>query len=75
MLEPDDPDASYMLSRPDLYRQGREPLADVAYLCLTVLEDSVSKVAGGKKKIRKRAANHYQIDVKVLKRGWRSLVE
>ena len=39
-IDPDDPDASFMLSWLDLYRQGREPLAGVANLCLTVLEDS-----------------------------------
>ena len=65
-LEPDDPDASFMLSRLDLYRRGREPLADVAYLCLTVLEDSISNVARGKGNRRKLAANHYQIERKVL---------
>ena len=64
VLEPDDPDASYMLSRLDLYRQGREPLGSVANLCLTVLEDSFSKKRGR----RKRAADHYQIEIKVLKR-------
>ena len=67
-LEPDDPDASFMLSRLDLYRRGREPLADVAYLCLTVLEDSISNVARGKGNRRKLAANHYQIERKVLER-------
>ena len=67
-LEPDDPDASYMLSRLDLYRQRREPLADVAYLCLTVLVDSASGIAGGKGGNRKLAANYYQIERKVLER-------
>ena len=65
-LEPDDPDASFMLSRLDLYRQGREPLANLAYLCLTVLEDSASGIAGGKGGKRKLAANYYQIESKVL---------
>ena len=65
-LEPDDPDASFMLSRLDLYRQGREPLANLAYLCLTVLEDSASGIAGGKGSKRKLAANYYQIEGKVL---------
>ena len=64
VLEPDDPDASFMLSRLDLYRQGREPLGSVANLCLTVLEDSFSKKRGR----LKRAADHYQIEIKVLKR-------
>ena len=67
-LEPDDPEASFMLSRLDLYRQRREPLADVAYLCLTVLEDTALEIAGGKGNKRKLAANHYQIDRKVLDR-------
>ena len=64
--EPDDPDASFMLSRLDLYRLGREPLAGVANLCLTVLEDSAHKAAGGKGSKRKAAADHYQIAMKVL---------
>ena len=67
-IEPDDPDASFMLSRLDLYRQRREPLADVAYLCLTVLEDAAPKIAGGKGGKQKLAANYYQIQRKVLKR-------
>ena len=67
-LEPDDPDASFMLSRLDLYRQGREPLASVANLCLTVLEDSAHKVAGGKQNKRPMAAKHYQIARTVLVR-------
>ena len=67
-LDPDDPDASYMLSRLDLYRQGREPLAAVANLCLTVLEDSAHRVAGGKEDKRTSAANHNQISRKVLEK-------
>ena len=67
-LEPDDPDASFMLSRLDLYRQGREPLAAVANLCLTVLEDSAHRVAGGKEDKRTSAANHNQISRKVLEK-------
>ena len=61
-----------MLSRLDLYRQGRrqgrEPLGSVANLCLTVLEDSASRITGGKGLKRELAADYYQIDVKVLKR-------
>ena len=67
-IEPDDPNALLMLSRLDRYRQGREPLAGVAYLCLTVLEHSASQVAGGKGRERKLAANHYQIEIGVLER-------
>ena len=67
-LAPDDPDASFMLSRLDLYRQGREPLASVANLCLTVLEDSAHKAAGGKEDKLKSAATHYRISRKVLEK-------
>ena len=66
-IEPDDPDASFMLSRLDLYRQGREPLAGVANLCVTVLEDSALQATGGKGSKRKAAADHYRIATTVLK--------
>lgn len=65
-IDHDDPDASFMLSRLDLYRQGREPLADVAYLCLTVVEDSAFRVSGGQGSKRKGAAMYYQIEERVL---------
>ena len=65
-LEPDDPNASVMLSRLDLYLQGRDPLGDVANFCLTVLEYSALQVAEGKGGKRKAAANHYQIATTVL---------
>ena len=67
-IDPDDWDASFMLSRLDLYRQGREPLADMAYLCLTVLEDSTLRIDGGKGRKQRRAARHYQIEERVLDR-------
>ena len=67
-IEPDDPDASFMLSRLDLYRQGREPLAGVANFCLTALEYSAPQATGGKGSKRKAAANHYQIAMAVLNR-------
>ena len=67
-LEPDDPNASVMLSRLDLYRQGRDPLGDMANFCLTVLEYSALQLAGGKGSKRKMAANYYQIEEKVLDR-------
>ena len=67
-IEPDDPNATLMLSRLDLYRQGRELLAGVASLCLKVLERSASQVAGGKGSKRKLAANDYQIEREVLER-------
>lgn len=62
-LDPDDPNTSLMLHRFDLYRLEREPLAHVAYFCLTMLEDSAPQAAQGK---RKEAANHYQIEMRVL---------
>ena len=67
-IEPDDPDASFMLSRLDLYRQGREPLAGLANLCLTVLEDSARQVAVGEENKRNTAANHYRIARRILER-------
>ena len=65
-IEPNDPEASFMLSRFGRYRQGREPLASVANLCLTVLEDSASKANVAKGGKRPKAANHYQIAMTVL---------
>ena len=65
-IDPDDRDTSFMLSRLDLYRRGREPLAGVANVCLTVLEDSALQAAGGKGGKRNAAANHYQIAMTVL---------
>lgn len=65
-IDPDDPDASFMLSRLDLYRLGREPLAGVANVCLTVLENSALQASGGKGGKRKAAVNHYQIALTVL---------
>lgn len=61
--DPNDPYTSSMLCRLDLYRLRREPLASMAYFCLTMLEDSAPQVARGK---RKAAANHYQIEMRVL---------
>ena len=55
-----------MLYRLDLYRQGRELLASVANVCLTVLEYSALQATGGKGGKRKAAANHYQIAMTVL---------
>ena len=65
-IDPDDPDAAFMLYRLDLYRQGSEPLASVANVCLTVLEYSALQATGGKGSKRKAAANHYQIAMKIL---------
>ena len=67
-IDPADPDASFMLYRLDLYRQGREPLAGVANVCLTVLEYSALQAAGGRGNKRKSAAIHYRIAETVLKR-------
>ena len=60
-IDPDDRDASFMLSWLDLYRLRRAPLAGMAYLCLTVLEDSFD----GKCK-RQKAVDYYQIERGVL---------
>ena len=67
-LEPDDPNAAVMLSRLDLYREGRDLLGDMANFCLTVLEYSALQVAGGKGSKRRMATNYYQIEKKLLDR-------
>ena len=67
-IEPDDPDASFMLSRLSLYRQRRESPASVANLCLAVLECSASQSIPGKGGKRPLAAGHYRIAMTVLNR-------
>ena len=67
-IDPDDPDAAFMLHRLDLYRQGREPIAGVANFCLTVLESSALRAAGGGGNKRKSAAKHYRIAWTVLEK-------
>lgn len=54
------PDVEMMWNRYNGYRAGREPLAGMAYMCLTVLQAS----AGG----REEAAKQYGVDVAVLKK-------
>lgn len=52
------PDVETMWMRYEAYKEGREPLASMAYVCLTLLEVS----AGG----REKAASQYGISRKVL---------
>lgn len=54
------PDVETMWSRYEGYLAGREPLASMGYMCLTVLEAS----AGG----REEAAKQYRIDMGVLRK-------
>lgn len=62
-----DPNVQTMHQRYMGYRQGNEPLASMAYFCLTVLEHST----GQKKNRRRAAAKKYQIDLSVLNKiGW-----
>ena len=60
------PDAETMYIRYKAYRQNREKLTSMAYMCLTVLERSVDErdKAGGMN--RKKAAKQYCIDIDVL---------
>ena len=58
------PDVKTMCQRYMGYRQGNEPLASMAYFCLTVLEHSM----GPAKKGRRAAAQEYQIAFSVLDR-------
>ena len=59
-LESEDPDVQTMYARYEGYCQRREPLASMAYFCLTMLE---IRCRG-----RQNAANTYGIDKKVLNR-------
>lgn len=56
------PDVDTMWHRYEGYLEGREPLAAMAYACLTLLEAS----AGGRDRARNGAANRYRIEVDVL---------
>lgn len=58
-LAPDDPDVLTMYNRLKGYYENREPLASMAYFCLTMLEKHLCKN-------RKAAANKYKIGNKVL---------
>ena len=59
-LDPDNPDVSTMYQRYKGYLEDREPLASMAYFCLTVLE---YRFKGG---TRKEAASWYRISRGVL---------
>ena len=59
-----DPDVQTMYHRYMGYRQGNEPLAGMAYFCLTILDD----MSGQGKNRRKAAAKKYHIQYAVLKR-------
>ena len=54
------------------YRQGNEPLAGMAYFCLSFLEYLMREPGASKKQRmnnsakRKKAANEYKIDISVL---------
>ena len=60
-LAPDDPDVLTMYNRLKGYYENREPLASMAYFCLTMLEKYLCRN-------RKEAANKYKIGSKVLGR-------
>ena len=57
-----DPDVQTMYQRYMGYRQGNEPLASMAYFCLTVVE----LLSRQEKKRRKTSAKKYQIDLPIL---------
>jgi hypothetical protein len=56
-------DVETMWLRLRRYQQGGEPLASMAYFCLTVIEASVGPPEKGR---RLRASQQYQIDIDVL---------
>ena len=59
-----DPNVQTIHQRYMGYRQGNEPLASMAYFCLSVLEHSM----GPQKKGRRGATHEYKIDFSVLDR-------
>ena len=65
-IDPDDPDASFMLYRLDLYRQGREPLGSVATSASRCWSIQRCRLPEAKGANGKAAANHYQIQMTVL---------
>ena len=56
------PDVETMWNRFERYLQGREPLASMAYFCLTLLEQR----AGGGRGKRREASRRYCVDFDVL---------
>ena len=67
LLQPDDPTAQLMLSRLESYRQGKEPLGQMAYFCLTAAELHAATTAGTNDR-RKAAADYYCVSQKALNR-------
>ena len=65
LLEPDDPTAQLMLSRLEGYRQGKEPLGQMAYFCLTAAELHAATATGSNDR-RKAAADYYCVSQKAL---------
>jgi len=59
------PDVETMWFRYRLHVEGREPIASMAYACLTILEGSTG--LSGKKGARDEAAHRYKVDREVLK--------
>ena len=57
------PDVQTLYDRYMGYRQGKEPLASLAYFCLTILERSTEKTNS-----RKVAAETYGVKLEVLKK-------
>ena len=57
------PDVQSMFDRWADYRLGKEPLASMAYFCLTILEESTGAPRRGR---RQAAAGQYRIDQAVL---------
>ena len=59
-------DAETMYLRYKAYRQNREKLTSMAYMCLTVLEGRAVERDKAKGKTREKAAKQYCIDIDVL---------
>lgn len=63
--DPDDPTAQLMLSRLEGYRQGKEPLGQMAYFCLTAAELHAATATVSNDR-RKAAADYYCVSQKAL---------
>ena len=62
------PDVQTMYDRFQGYRLGREPLASMAYFCVTVLETSAGQTCKKGEQVREAAAKKYGIQPKVLRK-------
>lgn len=70
LMDPANPDAQSMLQRLEGYRQGKEPLGDMAYFCVTVIERAGSNSLGSSGSLdngsRAEATKYFHISKSLL---------